>query len=280
MKILTTLSDLNESVYNAQISGKKIGLCPTMGYLHEGHLSLVERSNKTADFTIVTIFVNRSQFNDPKDFELYPRDLEKDIRLLEKKNVDVLWIPNEEEVEKIPLDFSIDFNGIDNVLEGAFRPGHFKGVAEIVYRLFKAVQPDYAFFGSKDYQQLKVIEMLVEQNQLKIDIVPIPVYREANGLAMSSRNARLSEGAKKKATLLIRALTNLWPNVEDSGFSKKKESIINSLEEENVHVEYLELFNFEKWTNQSDIRLLIAAQIDGIRLIDNIGKEDIVDLEL
>ena len=280
MKILTTLSDLHEAVYNAKLSGKKIGLCPTMGYLHEGHLSLMDQSRSMADFTIATIYVNRSQFNDPKDFEFYPRDLEKDIRLLEKKDVDVLWIPSEEEVSKIPLDFKIDFKGIDRVLEGAFRPGHFKGVAEIVYRLFQSVKPDYAFFGSKDYQQLKVIEMLVDQNELNIEIIPIPVYREPSGLAMSSRNARLSNSSKITASNLFKVLIDLWKFVESEAFTFEKEKAIASLEQNGFKVEYLEYFDFQKWTSKEDKRLLIAANLDGIRLIDNIGSSDINDLEL
>lgn len=280
MKILTTLSDLKEAVYNAQISGKKIGLCPTMGYLHKGHMRLVKRSNKECDCTIATIYVNRSQFNDSKDFDLYPRDLERDIQLLENESVDVLWIPNEEEVNKIPLDFQIDFKGLDQVLEGKYRPGHFQGVAEVVYRFFKAVQPNCAYFGAKDYQQLKVIELLNDQNNLNINIVAIPIEREEDGLAMSSRNARLSEKSRNIATHLFKALINLWPYIQDASFDQKKKDSIKSLAEKGFEVEYLEYHNFTNEDNQSEQRLLIAAKLDGIRLIDNIGQEDIKALEL
>ena len=254
---LRTLKELNDYILRERGKGNSIGFVPTMGFLHEGHMSLVKLSNQHSDITIASIYVNPSQFNDSSDFENYPKDEEKDLALLTENGCDAVFIPVQDEIESLNK-VAVDLEGLDKVMEGKFRPGHFDGVVEVVYRLFSAVTPDKAFFGEKDYQQLQVIQKMVDDIGLSVEIIGAPIMREDNGLAMSSRNSRLSEESRSKAGFIYEILT---------GFSESER--VNSerkLASFGFELEYLEEYQFG-----AQKRLFIAGTYDGVRLIDNVA---------
>jgi pantoate--beta-alanine ligase len=203
MLIFTKIADLKAFTGPAKASGKTIGFVPTMGALHQGHISLVDFCKKQCDISICSIFVNPTQFNDPKDLERYPRMPEKDARLLEANGCDVLFLPLVEEMYPNGQQKEVfDFGYLDKVLEGKHRPGHFNGVAQIVKRFFEIITPDKAFFGSKDYQQVMIVKALITQMASPIDLVACPILREPDGLAMSSRNALLSDEERRTAAVI------------------------------------------------------------------------------
>ena len=192
MNIVNKISELRLALDECRGRGCSIGLVPTMGALHEGHASLVRRSVAENDVTVVSVFLNPTQFNDPKDLERYPRTLEADCELLEACGADIVFAPGVEEVYPEPDTRCFSYPPTDSVMEGAMRPGHFNGVCQIVSKLFMMVEPDKAYFGEKDFQQLAIIREMVRQMQFPLQIVGCPIVREADGLALSSRNARLS----------------------------------------------------------------------------------------
>lgn len=192
MKIIQTIKELQTEIAAQKGAGKRIGLVPTMGALHAGHASLVERSVADNDVTVVSIFVNPTQFNDKNDLAKYPRTLEADCQLLQSVNASIVFAPSVNEVYPEPDTRSFSYAPLDTVMEGAFRPGHFNGVCQIVSKLFDMVQPHRAYFGEKDFQQLAIIREMVRQMNYPLEIVGCPIVREADGLAMSSRNTRLS----------------------------------------------------------------------------------------
>src|ERR1035437_3648920 len=202
MTICGTIIEVNRLVSESRNSGKRIGFVPTMGALHEGHLSLLEAAKKECEITICSIFVNPTQFNDKNDLIRYPRMPEKDCRMLENNGCDIVFMPSVEEIYPQTDTRIFDFGKLDKVLEGAHRPGHFNGVAQVVSRLFEIVKPDKAFFGLKDYQQVLIIKNLVELLHLPIEIIACPILREPDGLAMSSRNMLLSAEERKAASLI------------------------------------------------------------------------------
>jgi len=257
MRVLRTLSDLNEFVAKKKQTRKKIGFVPTMGFLHAGHISLIHLSKSLTDITIASIYVNPSQFNDAKDYEKYPKDEAKDLELLKHALCDAVFIPLQHEIETVKKNEYIDFGGLDKIMESRFRAGHFKGVVEVVYRLFTVVNPDKAFFGEKDFQQLQIIKRMVDELKLSIEIIGGPVIREANGLAMSSRNARLSKKAREKAGFIYKILNDFS---EPKRVFFEKELLALGFE-----LEYLEqhVFGDQK-------RLFIAGFYNQVRLIDNI----------
>lgn len=257
MKVLRTLRELNEFVAKKKQTRKKIGFVPTMGFLHAGHISLIHLSKSQADITIASIYVNPSQFNDPKDYEKYPKDEAKDLELLKKGFCDAVFIPLQDEIEKIKKNKPIDFGGLDKIMESRFRPGHFTGVVEVVSRLFEVVNPDKAFFGEKDFQQLQIIKRMVDQLHLSVEIIGGPIVRESNGLAMSSRNSRLSKKAREKAGFIYRVLSD-FTEYKRSSFEKE-------LLELGFELEYLEQHDFG-----DQKRLFIAGFYNQVRLIDNI----------
>ncbi|MDA9554830.1 pantoate--beta-alanine ligase, partial [Pelobium sp.] len=187
MKIIKTQLELSNYLQSLREKGLSIGLVPTMGALHQGHISLIEECKATCDTTVVSIFVNPTQFNNPDDLLKYPKPIEKDIQMLQQANCDVLFLPEVEEMYAKNEEWSYEVGDLDSILEGEFRPGHYKGVTQIVYKLFKAVKPNYAFFGQKDYQQFLVIKKMNEDFKLGIHLVPCPIIRENDGLALSSR---------------------------------------------------------------------------------------------
>lgn len=255
--------------------GKSIGVVPTMGALHEGHISLVNQAKKMCDYVIVSIFVNPTQFNNPTDLEKYPRTLEHDTDLLRQYNVDYIFAPNVSEI--YPENYSsphIDLGILDKVMEGKFRPGHFLGVVEVVKRLFDIIQPDYAYFGKKDFQQVAVIRYMTDYFKIPVKIIECPIIRSEKGLALSSRNARLSEEEKEQALLLYRTLDFAKNNTGVFSPRETIEKCTQLIRDSELKLEYIEIVNpatleslSEKWV--AGAVCCIAAYCGEIRLIDN-----------
>lgn len=249
-----------------------------MGALHEGHLDLVKKAIETADVTIVSIFVNPTQFNNPSDFEKYPNTLTQDIDLLEKCGVDYLFLPNTETMYQNLPKLKIDFGDLEHVLEGQFRPGHFNGVGIVVAKLFNMIRPNIAFFGQKDLQQVAVIKRLVHDLNFPVQLITVPTKREFDGLAMSSRNLRLNPIERKQALILIECLS-LAKNELLSGNSWKqiKSMITQKFQEaDGTNLEYFELVHpdtfevFKEFDSNSSSSICVAAFVGEIRLIDNL----------
>jgi len=206
MEIINTISQLRERLARHRDEGRSVGLVPTMGALHEGHASLVRRSVRENDVTVVSIFLNPTQFNDPKDLERYPRTLDADCRLLEQCGADIAFAPSVKEIYPEPDTRRFSYPPTDSVMEGAMRPGHFNGVCQIVSKLFSYVEPDRAYFGEKDYQQIAVIRRMIDDLGLKLEAVPCPVVRQEDGLALSSRNSLLSDEERVIAANIYRVM--------------------------------------------------------------------------
>lgn len=206
MKLIHTIDELRRELANARAEGKRIGLVPTMGALHNGHASLAERCVRENDVTVVSVFLNPTQFNDKTDLEKYPRTLDADCELLQSKGVEIVFAPSVEEMYPEEDTRVFSYPPTDTVMEGAFRPGHFNGVCQIVSKLFYIVEPDNAYFGEKDYQQIAVIKAMVKDLNLKLNIIPCPVIREESGLAMSSRNTLLTNDERALAANIYRVL--------------------------------------------------------------------------
>lgn len=272
------IEDLQKNLHMMRNQGNTIGFVPTMGALHPGHISLIKASKTLCDFTVCSIFVNPTQFNDKKDLERYPRTLEKDRFLLEDAQCDVLFVPEVDEMypnnEKLP-DFS--FGPIESVMEGAFRPGHFKGVATIVDKLFKAVQPNKAFFGEKDFQQLAIITLMAKRLHPEIEVIPCPTFREKEGLAMSSRNVLLSPEEKITALILSKTLMEAKKNARKIPVASLTQNAISQIKNNQyVELEYFQVVNAEslqeikEWNDAKKVRACVAARVGKVRLIDNI----------
>ena len=260
---------------------KTIGFVPTMGALHEGHLDLVRKARETCDKVVVSIFVNPLQFNNPTDLEKYPRNLESDVEMLVKENVDLIYAPLATEFYPSPPNVSLDFGKVSSVLEGEMRPGHFSGVGIVVARLFHIVEPHKAFFGAKDLQQVAVIRNLINDLGFDIELVRCPTKRESSGLAMSSRNKRLSESGKKTAAEIFAGLQLAIAGFEEFGFEEAKKLARQHLEKyPEIKTEYLEWVNPENMeilsstSQQKNPAICIAAWVEGIRLIDNLLSEN------
>ena len=276
MQIFKEIDPLRRHLQHKKKAGFTVGLVPTMGALHEGHLELVKASKTATGVTVCSLFVNPTQFNNASDLEKYPRTLEKDTALLESAGCDVLFAPDTATMYEKPGIIRFNFGELENVLEGKFRPGHFSGVATVVTKLFHIVEPDDAFFGQKDYQQFLVISKLVEELKFNIKLHSVPIVREANGLAMSSRNLRLSEEQKKKAGILHQSLSNARNELLAG---KSWQEISNNIKEklmktEELQLEYFELAHRDDLTilDSVDIAngiLLLACYVGPVRLIDN-----------
>ena len=279
MEIYRTKKEVNQRVNQLKDQGKSVGFVPTMGALHEGHLSLVRCSKKDNDITVVSIFVNPTQFNDPKDFQRYPRMLDRDIELLEKENVDILFAPDEKEMYPEPDTRQFDFGHLDKILEGKYRPGHFNGVAQIVSKLFEAVPAHRSYFGRKDYQQYLIIKELVRRYMpnLDMEIVPCPIIREKDGLAMSSRNLLLTPDQRRSAALISQTLFRARELKDIMSVEEVKRFVIDTIDADpNLKTEYFEiadaqtLLPIENWDEADNIIGLIAVYDGEIRLIDNV----------
>ncbi|MEN8152622.1 MAG: pantoate--beta-alanine ligase [Acidobacteriota bacterium] len=283
MKLIRKISDLRESLktYDDKSS---TGFIPTMGFLHEGHLSLIKKSISENDVTIVSIFVNPIQFGPEEDFGTYPRDLKKDTILLESFGVDILFHPEKEEIFPENFNTTVKVSELDNVLCGASRPGHFDGVTTIVMKLFNIIDPDIAYFGQKDAQQLIIIKKMTMDLNLDVKLKSIPVVREKDGLAMSSRNIRLSEKGRKSANILNRALKiSKETIVNNKVFDPDliKELIRKMIEsEKSIIIDYIEIVSLDllekiKKIDMNNTLVAVAINIDGVRLIDNFILGDI-----
>ncbi|MFN8362375.1 MAG: pantoate--beta-alanine ligase [Cloacibacterium normanense] len=276
MKVLKSKKTLIDYVERQREMGKKIGFAPTMGALHEGHLSLYKAAKKENDEVISSIFVNPTQFNNPDDFQKYPKTLEIDLELLEKAKIDAVYIPNVEEMYPDGLNSKkYDFDGLENEMEGKYRPGHFDGVGTIVEELFRQVQPHNAYFGEKDYQQLAIIKKMVEKTKLPVKIHGVPTLREEDGLAMSSRNVRLTETQRKEATIIYETLEKVKEWFKVISLEEIKQKVTDIFRNSNFELEYFVIAD-EKTLKETDsfykdknYRAFIVAYADTVRLIDN-----------
>lgn len=282
MTVIFTVAELRSVLSECRAAGKTIGLVPTMGALHTGHASLVKRSVDENEITVVSIFVNPTQFNDKNDLMNYPRSLEADCALLDAVGADIVFAPEVEEMYPEPDTRVFSFAPLDEVMEGPFRPGHFNGVAQIVSKLFYAVEPDRAYFGEKDFQQLAIIREMVRQLSLKLEIVGCPIVREADGLAMSSRNMLLSEEERVRALIISRTLFRSVEFSKEHTLAETKafvEDVINATE--GFRLEYYQIVDgntlqpIEKWSDSDYIVGCIALFCGKIRLIDNIKYKEI-----
>lgn len=277
VKIFYHKKALSEYLASFRREGKRIGLVPTMGALHAGHLSLLNYIKEYCDISVCSIFVNPTQFNDPEDLEKYPRPIQQDLKLLEEIGCDVVFIPAVEEMYGEEEEWTIELGRLDQVLEGALRPGHYQGVTQIVKKLFDVVKPDVACFGQKDYQQFLVVEKMVEIYSLDIDLIMCPTLREADGLAMSSRNVRLSPKGRQQALAIVKTLIGFQETYLDLGLGEARDQAIRKLtESEGLTLEYFEvcepqtLRTVHSAKKGDQLVVLVAAWVDGVRLIDNI----------
>ncbi|RLL72756.1 pantoate--beta-alanine ligase [Paenirhodobacter hankyongi] len=276
-QVIRSSAELREKVAGWKRSGMLVGVVPTMGALHDGHLSLVREARRQSDRVIVTIFVNPMQFNNADDLKKYPRDEDHDLALLDAEGVDVLFAPEVAEVYPEGFATKVSVSGVSEPLEGAFRPGHFDGVATVVAKLFGMTQAGRAFFGEKDWQQLQVVRRLVEDLNIPVRIIGCPTIRETDGLAMSSRNVRLSTAERAAAPALHRILQAAAATLRDG--ASARETLLDAedeiLEAGFREIEYLDLRSveglrpLERATEPA--RLLVAAWIGDVRLIDNIA---------
>ena len=282
MKVIRTIVELKKELDLCRDNGKTIGLVPTMGAVHAGHASLVERSVKENDVTVVSIFVNPTQFNDKNDLMNYPRDLDADCRLLDKVGAAIAFAPEVEEMYPEPDTRQFSFAPLDEVMEGPFRPGHFNGVAQIVSKLFYAVEPDRAYFGEKDFQQLAIIREMVRQLGLKLEIVGCPIVREEDGLAMSSRNMLLTAEERTRALKISQTLFASLEYAKEHTLQQTKdfvEEAINSTD--GFQLEYYQIVDgntlqpVANWDDSSYIVGCIALFCGKIRLIDNIKYKEV-----
>jgi pantoate--beta-alanine ligase len=253
-----------------------LGLVPTMGSLHEGHLSLIKRSISENRHTAVSIFVNPTQFNDEEDFASYPRDLDADLEILEEYPVDPVFAPHVKEIYPQPDTRIFNFGGLDRFMEGKHRPGHFNGVAQVVSKLFSIIEPDKAYFGEKDFQQMMIIRKITTAMDFPVRIVGCPIVREPDGLAMSSRNKLLSAGERKSASRIPEALGMARDNAGKTSVRALRKKTIEHLQRDPVlKVEYFEIVDeqslkpVQNWTEKGRIRGCIAVKVGKIRLIDN-----------
>lgn len=279
MKIFSTIRELQRYLNKERKNGRPVGFVPTMGALHEGHLSLVARSVTENGLTVCSIFVNPAQFNNRKDLANYPRTTDRDLKLLENSGCDVAFTPVVEEMypESETDESDFDFGLLDTILEGKYRPGHFKGVVTIVKKLFSIIEPARAYFGKKDYQQLLIISEMVKKLNMPVAIVPCPIVREPDGLAMSSRNMRMSIGERQVAPLIYEVLSEVKEKAGTIPVKKLKEWAAKKINHEPLFsVEYIEiadkrtLLPIENWKSMENAMVLAAVHLNDIRLIDNL----------
>lgn len=275
LKIFNSRQAVHHYLNELRASGKSIGFVPTMGALHDGHLSMIKLARQKADVIVCSIFVNPTQFNDKKDLENYPRPVEDDIRKLEEVNCHVLFIPSVNEMYTSAEKWNIELGNLDKILEGKIRPGHYQGVTQIVKKLVDTINPHYAFFGQKDYQQFMVISYMVKKLFLKIKLVLCPIIRESDGLAMSSRNIYLLPDDRKNALALFKALTKVKEHFKTKAIPQIKKEVESYLKSApGIEIEYFEIFNANSFNATSSKRptsliALVAAKVGSIRIIDN-----------
>lgn len=278
MEIFKTKASLQAYLQEARKTDQKIALIPTMGALHEGHLSLLNYAKPLSDIRVCSIFVNPTQFNDPKDLEKYPRPIENDIKLLESVGCDILFLPTVDEMYPDKHEhWHIDLGELDQIWEGEKRPGHFQGVTQVVYKLFTLVQPHIACFGQKDFQQIMVIKRMIEMKDLPIQLAICPIIRDQDGLALSSRNMRLSEEGKTIALALSHSLTYVKDHINDATALREiKDQALKILTAtDGLSVEYFAICESTSLKEVDHIDFskqhvaLVTAWVEGVRLIDN-----------
>jgi pantoate--beta-alanine ligase len=280
MQIVKHINDLQPILNDQRKKGLSIGFVPTMGALHNGHLSLVEIAREQTDFVVVSIFVNPTQFNDKGDLSRYPRDLQKDVDLLSESPCQLVFAPEPEEIYPESDTRQFNFGMLEQVMEGEFRPGHFNGVAQVVSKLFDIIQPDKSFFGQKDFQQLAIIRELVRKLELPVEIVSCPIIREADGLAMSSRNMLLSQEQRKNAAHISATLFEAANKTNDLSVDELCRWVIHRINQnEYLNAEYFSIVNektllqVNNWSDPGKKIGCIAVHCGKIRLIDNIVFE-------
>lgn len=283
MKVVNTVQELKAELAAFRSEGKKIGLVPTMGALHAGHASLVGRSVKENDVTVVSVFVNPTQFNDKKDLETYPRTLEADCRLLESMGADIVFAPSAEEVYPEPDTRTFSYPPTDTVMEGAFRPGHFNGVCQIVSKLFSYVGPDKAYFGEKDFQQIAVVKAMVKDLNIPVEICPCKIVREDDGLALSSRNALLTAEERTLAVNISKTLFASVDYAKEHTLEETKKFVIDTINaHEGLEVQYYEIVDGDSlrslasWDDSDYIVgcITVFCGARPVRLIDNVKYKE------
>lgn len=253
MQVFHKIVELQNKLFEDRKNGKSVGLVPTMGALHEGHASLVKKSVKDNDVTVVSVFVNPTQFNDPKDLSSYPRDIEADCKLLEEVGADYIFTPSVEEMYPTPDTRHFEFPPISTVMEGAHRPGHFNGVCQVVSRLFYITRPDKAYFGEKDWQQIAVVKAMVRSLNLNVKIVECPIIRDTDGLARSSRNALLSADEREIAPNIFKALKESIEYSKKHNINETHDYVVEKINSVNgLEVEYFEIVDGNTLQRVSD----------------------------
>jgi pantoate--beta-alanine ligase len=262
-------------------NNQNLGFVPTMGALHKGHLSLIKQAKKDNKVVVVSIFVNPTQFNNQDDLDKYPRTLNADIEALKGVHCDIVFVPNVNEIypgEEASNDFN--FSGLEKVMEGKYRPGHFNGVATVVKRFFEIVKPTNAYFGEKDYQQLLIIKKMVSDLKIPVNIISCPIFRESSGLAMSSRNERLSDQYRKKAVVIYKSLQKIKADLNNKSLDELYEEIHSKFKKlPFIDLEYFIIADADTLDKAETIdankryRAFIAAYVEGVRLIDNIALQ-------
>lgn len=277
MKVFNFIVDIQRFVEEKHNLGLKIGFVPTMGALHDGHLSLINRAKKENDIVVCSVFVNPIQFNNPADLEKYPRTPDRDIEKLQNAGCDAVLMPSVDEMYPEKIEEHYDFGDLERVMEGACRPGHFNGVAIVVRRLFEIVNPDKAYFGEKDFQQLAIIKKMVSDLNMGLEIVPCSIIREDDGLAMSSRNVRLNTEERAIAPHIFATLKDAISKKDSMTPAEMKEYAIAKYSEiKEFDVEYVQitdeinLKSIDNWNECEHARIFVALQLGPVRLIDNV----------
>ncbi|WP_299584071.1 pantoate--beta-alanine ligase [uncultured Sunxiuqinia sp.] len=280
MLVVKEIKELQERIAREKQEGRTIGFVPTMGALHQGHLSLIEKAGQQTDFVVTSIFVNPTQFNDKKDLTNYPRTLDKDLELLQETACQLVFAPEVKTIYPQEDKRQFNFGKLEQVLEGQFRPGHFNGVAQVVSKLFDMTKPDQAFFGQKDFQQLVIIKALVKQLNLPIEIVACPTMREEDGLAMSSRNQRLTDEQRQNAPHIYQTLKQARNKARSMSVNEVKQWVIETIDQnEFLQTEYFEITDdenldtIESWNSPLNKVGSLAVHCGEVRLIDNIVFE-------
>jgi pantoate--beta-alanine ligase len=280
MEIITTIHEMQDRIRKLKKAGKSIGFVPTMGYLHEGHMQLLKEARKANDVVVLSIFVNPLQFGPNEDFDTYPRDFERDKKIAETIEVDILFYPDKNEMYKKPMSVTVVVHERTNVLCGQKRPGHFDGVATVLTKLFNIVQPDRAYFGMKDAQQVAVVSGLIEDFNFPVELVPVETVREEDGLAKSSRNVNLTEQERKEAPAIYESLCLAKEAIVkgERSPSKIREMIIHYLESKiSGTIDYVEIYSYPDLKSLSTLTgkiiVAVAVKFTKARLIDNITVE-------
>ena len=277
MILQTTISDTRKALNEVKKEELTIGFVPTMGALHKGHISLIHSAKTENDVVVCSIFVNPMQFNNPEDLKKYPMTLDRDLEMLEEAGCHLVFAPNAQEMYPEPVKESFDFGSLETVMEGKFRPGHFNGVAVVVKKLFEIVEPNRAYFGEKDFQQLAIIQQLVRKFNIPVQIVPCPIIREQDGLAMSSRNRRFTNAERKQAPFIYQILCEAKQRATEFDLDIVKSWVFKKISEQSeFDIEYFEIVDMESlqpvkdWSDSKNIIACIAVWLGKIRLIDNI----------